>query len=127
MSSERITQINMRLEEIATLTGRIAVEQDGQKNTHEGDAEIAKLLREQEQLIEELGRLVDETPRSRLWRAINDAHPVPLGNLYAPDFGLRDLDELVAMLDDLRADGLVDYRMASFTGYDRVREAWLLT
>ena len=69
----------------------------------------------------------EETARARILRALEGAHPEPLDNLHASDFGLPDLNALVTVLDELRADGLVGYRLAGFTGYDRVREAWLLT
>lgn len=69
----------------------------------------------------------EETARARILRTLEDAHPKPLDNIRASDFGLPDLAALVAVFDGLRADGLADYRMANLSGYDRVREAWLLT
>lgn len=67
-----------------------------------------------------------ETPHARLLAALREAAPASLENVQADQFGLADLQQLLEVLQELRDQGLVDFRMVEYTGYDRVREIWML-
>lgn len=69
---------------------------------------------------------MNDTPQARILEALRDAAPASLENVQAGQFGLADLQQLLNVLGDLRDRGFVDYRMVEYSGYDRVREIWLI-